>query len=154
MPRPLATVLATAIVAFSCTSESDDSDVCWDSGKCDTAGRAGNHVQLIHVDGFRPDVWKALLDGGQLPHFEILVSRGKVSLEAATVDKSETMKVIQSYLTSRNDTEVTAWWQWSRADFQFRNFWIDPAEVANYALGLEFPLHPTIEDYLADKGKT
>jgi hypothetical protein len=149
------TPLLSLAVAYACTvGPADDGDLCWDSGKCDSAARAGNHVQLIHVDGFRPDVFRALLDGGQLPHFRILADRGKVSYQAATVDKSETMKVVQSYLTSRNDTEVTAWWQFSRADFQFRNFWIDAAEVANFALGLEFPLRPTIEDYLADKGKT
>ena len=106
------------------------------------------HVQFIHLDGFRSDVFRALLESGRLPHFEFLVSRGRISYEAATVDKSETMKAIQSYLTSRLDTHVVGWWQFSRSDFRFSNFWLDPAEVLNYALGLEFPRYPTIQDYL------
>ena len=73
------------------------------------------HVHLMHLDGFRPDVFKELLDSGQLPHFEFLLkgvqlegfqSAGKISYQASTVDKTETFKAIQSYLTSRRDTEV------------------------------------------------
>src|SRR5690606_29444189 len=36
----------------------------------------------------------------------------------------------------------------------FRNFWLDPVEVINYAVGLEFPRRPTIHDFLAAQGKT
>ena len=79
------------------------------------------HVQLIHLDGFRSDVFATLLESGRLPHFEFLLSRGRVSYDAATVDKSETMKVIQSYLTSQLDTEVVGWWQFNRSDFRFRS---------------------------------
>ena len=111
------------------------------------------HVQLIHLDGFRSDVFATLLESGRLPHFEFLLSRGRVSYDAATVDKSETMKVIQSYLTSQLDTEVVGWWQFNRSDFRFRNFWMDPAEVLNYALGLEFPDYPTILDLLDRRGE-
>ncbi len=111
------------------------------------------HVQLIHLDGFRSDVFGALLESGRLPHFEFLLSRGRISYDAATVDKSETMKVIQSYLTSQLDTEVVGWWQFNRSDFRFRNFWLDPAEVLNYALGLEFPDYPTILDLLDRRGE-
>src|SRR5262245_32405295 len=88
-----------AFAACASSSTEPGADECWESGKCDAA-RSGHHVQLIHVDGFRPDLFKALLEGDQLPHFKILVGQGKVSYEAATVDKTETMKVIQSYLTS------------------------------------------------------
>ena len=112
---------------------------------------SARHVQFLHLDGFRSDVFRALLESGRLPHFEFLASRGRISYDAATVDKSETMKAIQSYLTSRLDTHVVGWWQFNRSEFRFRNFWLDPAEVLNYALGLEFPRYPTIQDYLRDQ---
>lgn len=110
---------------------------------------AGKHVQLIHLDGYRPDLTKALLETGRLPRLAELVARGRISFEATTVDKSETMKVIQSYLTSQLDTRVVGWWQFDREEFRFANYWLDPAEVLNYALGLEFPTSPTLQDFLA-----
>lgn len=113
---------------------------------------AVRHVHLMHLDGFHAGLFQALLAQGQLPHFAFLLERGKLSTVASTVDKSETFKVIQSYLISRLDTEVTGWWQWSREEFRFRNFWLDPVQVANYALGLEFPLSPTIFDVVAARG--
>jgi hypothetical protein len=114
-------------------------------------GPGPRHVHLMHLDGFRADLFRALLEGGQLPNFLFLLQRGKVSYRASTVDKSETMKVIESYLTSRRDTTVTGWWQFDRDQFQFRNFWLDPVEVVNYAIGLEFPLSPTVFDVVAAK---
>jgi len=62
------------------------------------------------------------------------------------------MKVIQSYLTSQLDTRVVGWWQFDRDRFRFANYWLDPAEVLNYALGLEFPMSPAIQDFLAARG--
>jgi hypothetical protein len=110
------------------------------------------HVHLMHLDGFHAGLFERLLAEGMLPHFSFLLARGKLSTVASTVDKSETFKVIQAYLTSRLDTRVTGWWQFSRDEFGFRNFWLDPVEVANYALGLEFPLHPTVFDAVAASG--
>ena len=104
---------------------------------------------MMHLDGFRPDLFKALLDANRLPHFQFLATRGKYTTEATTVDKSETMKVVESYLTSRRDTYVTAWWQFSRDIYDFKNFWINPVQVANYGLGLEFPVYPTALDVVA-----
>ena len=63
---------------------------------------------MMHLDGFHADLFRVMLEAGMLPHFDFLLSRGKLSTSAATVDKSETFKVIQSYLTSRLDTEITA----------------------------------------------
>jgi hypothetical protein len=117
------------------------------------AGEGHRHVLLLHLDGFRPDLTKALLESGRLPYLAYLQSRGRVSFEATTVDKSETMKVIQSYLTSELDTSVVGWWQFDRSDFRFRNFWLDPAEVVSYALGLTFPGDPTVLDFLAARGE-
>ena len=111
------------------------------------------HVQIIHLDGIRSDVLEEMLRAKQLPHFESLLGRGRISYDASTVDKSETMKIIQSYLTSRLDTQVVGWWQFNRADFRFRNYWLDPAEVLNYALGLEFPVYPTLQDLLKQRGE-
>jgi hypothetical protein len=152
--RPLAPALTALLLSasFACGSAEDTPDCS--TGRCDSFDTpvADRHVQLIHVDGFRPDVFKTLLDRGMLPHFEYLLTRGKVSYEASTVDKSETMKVIQSYLTGRADTHVVGWWQFNRSDYRFRNFWLDPAEVVNYAVGLKFPVYPTIQDILAADG--
>jgi hypothetical protein len=92
------------------------------------------HVHLMHLDGFHAGLFERLLAEGMLPHFSFLLARGKLSTVASTVDKSETFKVIQAYLTSRLDTRVTGWWQFSRDEFGFRNFWLDPVEVANYAV--------------------
>lgn len=111
------------------------------------------HVHLMHLDGFRSDLFKKLLEGGHLPHFAFLFARGKLSLNASTVDKSETMKIIQSYLTSKLDTYVVAWWQFSRENFQFKNYWIDLADMIDYAIGTRFPLHPSIYDVLVAQGK-
>ncbi len=107
------------------------------------------YVHMMHLDGFRPDLFKALLDMNKLPTFQFLAERGKYTTDATTVDKSETMKVVESYLTSRRDTYVTAWWQFSRDIYDFRNFWINPVQVANYGLGLEFPTYPTVLDVVA-----
>jgi hypothetical protein len=107
----------------------------------------------MHIDGARPDLFKQMLEAGQLPHFQFLLKRGKISYTASTVDKSETMKVIQSYLISKVDTKVVGWWQFDRTSFQFRNFWLDPIEIMNYALGLEFPVYPTVYDYFAARQK-
>jgi hypothetical protein len=107
------------------------------------------YVHMMHLDGFRPDLFKALLDGNKLPTFQFLAERGKYTTEATTVDKSETMKVVEAYLTSRLDTYVTAWWQFSRDLYDFKNFWINPIQVANYGLGLEFPVYPTVLDVVA-----
>lgn len=114
---------------------------------------AQRHVHLMHLDGFRADLFEKLLDGGQLPHFAFLLERGKLSTRASTVDKSETMKVIEAYLTSRRDTYIAGWWQWSRESFQFQNYWLDPAEIINYELGLQFPTEPTVFDFLAARGR-
>jgi len=114
---------------------------------------AGKHVQLLHLDGFRPDLTRTLLETGRLPRLFELAARGRISYQATTVDKSETMKVIQSYLTSQLDTRVAGWWQFDRERFRFANYWLDPAEVLNYALGLEFPVSPTIQDFLAARGQ-
>ncbi len=110
------------------------------------------HVHLMHLDGFHSGLFERLLAEGMLPHFDLLLARGRHSTVASTVDKSETFKVIQAYLTSRLDTRITGWWQFSREELRFRNFWLDPVEVANYALGLEFPLHPTVFDTVAARG--
>jgi hypothetical protein len=129
--------------------------LCACRGTPEPARPVEGHRQVVylHLDGFRSDVTKALLDSGHLPYLAYLLSRGRVSFEATTVDKSETMKVIQSYLTSRLDTMVVGWWQFDRSDFHFRNYWLDPAEVLNYALGLTFPRDPTIQDFLAARGE-
>ncbi len=113
----------------------------------------GRHVQLLHLDGYRPDLLRALLGAGRLPNLARLVARGRISYDATTVDKSETMKVIQSYLTSQLDTKVVGWWQFERSRFRFSNYWLDPAEVLGYALGFEFPRSPTIQDFLAAQGE-
>ena len=107
------------------------------------------HVHLMHLDGYRRDLFRKMLQAGQLPHLAFLLSRGRISLVTSTVDKSETMKVIQSYVTSRRDTQVVGWWQFDRGDLQFQNYWMDPVGVMNFALGLEFPLYPTVFDLLA-----
>lgn len=116
-------------------------------------GQAPRHVLFLHLDGYRADLTRALLEAGRLPHLELLADRGRISYQASTVDKSETMKVVQSYLTSQLDTTVVGWWQFDRSDFRFRNYWLDPAEVLDYALGLTFPRDPTIQDFLASRGE-
>ena len=113
----------------------------------------GRHVQLLHLDGYRSDLVRALVDAGRLPNLARLIARGRISYDATTVDKSETMKVIQSYLTSQLDTTVVGWWQFERSRFRFSNFWLDPADVLGYALGFEFPRSPTIQDFLAARGE-
>lgn len=118
----------------------------------DTSG-IPKHVHLMHLDGFRPDAFKTLLRKGQLPHFSFLLSRGKISFKASTVDKSETMKVILSYLSSRIDTYVTGWWQFNRDMTEFENVWLDPIGVINYAVGTRYPRYPTIFDFLAANGR-
>ncbi len=110
------------------------------------------HVHLMHLDGFHAALFERLLAEGTLPHFAFLLARGRLSTTASTVDKSETFKVIQAYLTSRLETRVTGWWQFERDELSFRNFWLDPVDVAAYALGLEFPLHPTVFDVVAASG--
>jgi hypothetical protein len=114
--------------------------MAWDSIFTDAspANLPNRHVHFMHLDGFHSGIFKGLLELGQLPNFEFLLSRGKISYSASTVDKSETMKVIESYLTSRRDTYVTGWWQFNREQFQFRNFWVDPAEVINYEIRPQF----------------
>ena len=103
-----------------------------------SGGTSSSHVLLLHLDGYRADLTRTLLGQRRLPNLGVLVSRGRISYEATTVDKSETMKVIPSYLTSQLDSSllgVVGWWQFDRSDFRFRNYWLDPAEVMNYALG-------------------
>ncbi len=117
-----------------------------------SADSSRRFVHLMHLDGFRSDLFRALLEARMLPSFAVLAQRAKLSYQASTVDKSETMKVIESYLTSRRDTHVAGWWQFSRDGFAFKNFWLDPVEVVNYALGLEFPLYPTVFDAVAARG--
>ncbi len=112
------------------------------------------HVHMMHLDGVRPDLFWEMLRHGQLPHFALLLARGKLSLEASTLDKSETMKVIQSYMTSKLDTEVIGWWQFSRDELRFHNYWMDPLGIMNFALGLQFPARPTLFDLLADDGRS
>jgi hypothetical protein len=113
-------------------------------------------VLLLHLDGYRADLTRELLEQGRLPNLGLLASRGRISYEATTVDKSETMKVIPSYLTSQLDSSllgVVGWWQFDRRDFRFRNYWLDPAEVVSFALGLGYPRAPTIQDFLSARGK-
>ena len=118
--------------------------------------RIAPHVLLLHLDGYRADLTRTLLDEGRLPSLGLLASRGRISYEATTVDKSETMKVIPAYLTSQLDSSllgVVGWWQFDRSDFRFRNYWLDPAEVTSYALGLGFPRAPTVQDFLSARGE-
>jgi hypothetical protein len=110
----------------------------------------------LHLDGYRADLARTLLEQGRLGNLGLLASRGRISYEATTVDKSETMKVIPSYLTSQLDSSllgVVGWWQFDRSDFRFRNYWLDPAEVVSYALGLGFPRAPTVQDFLSARGE-
>ncbi|MCK5072949.1 MAG: hypothetical protein KAQ98_05945 [Bacteriovoracaceae bacterium] len=141
-------ILILLIVNFSCSRQEKEE-------KRSPSGIENDekHVHLMHIDGVRPDVFKRLLESGQLPHFSFLASRGKISFNASTVDKSETMKVVPSYLASRLDTKVVGWWQFEKDKFAFRNFWLDPMEIVNYAVGLEFPVYPTIYDFLKMKNK-
>ena len=120
----------------------------------DTPSTDFRHVHLMHLDGFRSDLFQALLEGGHLPHFSFLLSRGRLSLTNSTVDKSETMKVIQSYLTSKLDTSVVGWWQFNRTDLLFKNYWIDLADMIDYAIGTKFPLTPNLYDYITAQGNT
>ncbi|HEY7698909.1 MAG TPA: hypothetical protein VIE88_10865, partial [Vicinamibacteria bacterium] len=132
------------------------SAACREPGPPPKAGPASPHVLLLHLDGYRADLTRSLLEKGRLRNLGLLVSRGRISYEAATVDKSETMKVIPSYLTSELDTSllgVSGWWQFERSDFRFRNFWLHPAEVVSYALGTHFPRAPTVQDFLAARGE-
>ena len=145
----------TTVVVFALNSS------CKEPPKTNAvAGKDFQHVHLMHLDGFRPDVFRSLLEGGQLPHFKFLLdgvsldgfnSGGKVSYVASTVDKSETMKVIQSYLTSRRDTEVVGWWQFSRESLAFKNFWLNPEDVIDYAVGLRFPMSANLFDFLTTR---
>jgi len=117
---------------------------------------ASPHVLFLHLDGYRSDLTRTLLEKGRLPNLHLLASRGRISWEATTVDKSETMKVIPSYLTSQLDSSLlgaVGWWQFDRSEFRFRNYWLDPAEVVSYALGLSFPRSPTIQDFLSARGE-
>jgi hypothetical protein len=114
------------------------------------------HVLFLHLDGYRSDLTRTLLETGRLPNLGILASRGRISWQTTTVDKSETMKVIPSYLTSQLDSSLlgaVGWWQFDRSDFRFRNYWLDPAEVVSYALGLSYPRAPTIQDFLSARGE-
>jgi hypothetical protein len=106
------------------------------------------HFILFHLDGVEPQLFKFLVEHQHLPHFELLLSRGKISYQSSTVDKTETMKVIQSYLTSHHDTEIVGWWQFERDHFRFYNTWMDPEGVLGYALGTSYPDSPTILDFL------
>jgi hypothetical protein len=117
------------------------------------AANTVNHVHLMHLDGIRSDLIQSMLKDGTLPNLGQAAKKGKIDYETSTVNKSETMKVILSYLSSKVDTEVVGWWQFSREKFGFRNFWIDPVEVFNYALGLDFPRYPTIFDYLSNENE-
>jgi hypothetical protein len=129
---------------------------CRETARPQGRGPAFPHVLLLHLDGYRPDLVRTLLEENRLPNLSLLASRGRISYEATTVDKSETMKVIPAYLTSQLDTSllgVSGWWQFDRSDFRFRNFWLHPAEVLSYALGTSFPRSPTVQDFLAARGK-
>lgn len=110
------------------------------------------HVHLMHLDGIQTRVFQEMLKAGQLPHFRFLIENGGSHFAVSTVDKSETMKVIPSILSAKVDTRLTAWWQFDRQTMGFRNFWIDPVEVVNYALGMEFPMYPTILDVVSHHG--
>ena len=90
------TLLVLAVLAASCGTP--PAEIVRPAGR--------RHVQLLHLDGYRPDLVRALLGAGRLPNLARLVARGRISYDATTVDKSETMKVIQSYLTSQLDTTV------------------------------------------------
>ncbi|GMR22889.1 MAG: hypothetical protein BMS9Abin37_1268 [Acidobacteriota bacterium] len=143
--RKLVIALFAALVV-ACTDPPPEPEL-------DVLEGSGKHVQLLHLDGYRSDLTRTLLEAGRLPRLAELAARGRISYQATTVDKSETMKVIQSYLTSQLDTRVAGWWQFDRSRFRFANYWLDPAEVLNYALGLEFPVSPTIQDFLAARGR-
>ncbi len=143
MKRALASIVAAGIAAGGCRPSPPPRPI-------------SAHVLLLHLDGYRSDLTRTLLAEGRLPNLSVLASRGRISYEATTVDKSETMKVIPSYLTSQLDTSllgVSGWWQFDRSEFRFRNFWLDPAEVVSYALGLGFPSAPTIQDFLSARGE-
>lgn len=47
---------------------------------------------------------------------EIKVFIGRLAL----LDKTEAMKVVQSYLSSKTDTEVVGWWQFQREGLRGR----------------------------------
>ena len=165
----LAALLATLLLVVSCRGPATKTPVSAHPPSGDWNGRDGGdaalqffrtqprdpsirHVHAMHVDGLHAELFHQMLEVGMLPHFELLLARGKVSFTAATVDKSETFKVIQAYLTSRLDTEITAWWFFDRHTLRFHNYWLDPVDVVSYALGLEFPLTPTIFDVVVGHG--
>jgi hypothetical protein len=147
-------VFLTLATSLGCSQKTPDDPAPWTAASLEffraiPQDEDHRYVHMMHLDGFRPDLFKALFDANKLPHFQFLAVRGKYTTEATTVDKSETMKVVEAYLTSRRDTYVTAWWQFSRDAYDFKNFWINPVQVANYGLGLEFPIYPTILDVVA-----
>ncbi len=117
------------------------------------SAKESRFAHLLHIDGVRPDVFERMMNNGNLIYFQYLKERGLYSFKATTVDKSETMKVIPSYLTSKINTSIVGWWQFDKKDFKFHNFWIDPVEVLNYEMGFDFPLYPTINDLLTSKNE-
>ncbi|MBF0360447.1 MAG: alkaline phosphatase family protein [Oligoflexia bacterium] len=120
--------------------------------RTDSGVEKNKHVELIHLDGIHSGLIESMLKSGQLPTISKILEHGKSSFEVSTVDKSETMKVVLSYLSSKIESDVVGWWQFNRDKLQFKNFWIEPMDLVTYALGLEFPRYPTIYDYLNDKG--
>lgn len=110
------------------------------------------HAIFIHLDGIIPEVFEKLKESNQLPHLNFLLEHGKYSNKTSTVDKSETMKVIQSYYTSKRETEVVGWWQFNRDNLRFVNYDTHPVGLFDYILGLTFPKYPTLYDITNDKG--
>lgn len=141
--------LSFSLILGSCTSLTKQS-----SRTPQGTSEPQRFAHFMHIDGLRPDVFEKMLNAGQLPHLQFLRSRGKVSFKTATVDKTETMKVIQSYLTSYHDTEVTGWWQFNRDEKSFFNCDTNPVGILHYSLGLTFPKYPTMLDVVASDNKS
>ncbi|HEY7817723.1 MAG TPA: hypothetical protein VIG29_05865, partial [Vicinamibacteria bacterium] len=60
---------------------------CRETALPEGKGPAFPHVLLLHLDGYRADLVRRLLEEGRLPNLGLLASRGRISYEATTVDK-------------------------------------------------------------------
>src|SRR5262245_16820415 len=71
-----------------------------------TPAHQARHVHLMHLSGVRGDLVEALLEAGQLPHFSLLLARGRLSTQATANDRPEAPRALESILTSRRDAAV------------------------------------------------
>ncbi|MCC7440401.1 MAG: hypothetical protein IT285_02140 [Bdellovibrionales bacterium] len=109
------------------------------------------HVLLVQLGAVRPDLFRLLLTRGHLPHFRLLLARGRWSGDAAVshLGTGEPAERLLESLTGRRASQWGPNASFDRSELGFTGPLLDPREEIARAVALS---EPTVADLVMARG--